>query len=158
MNTREGMRMWRVIRTSSFVGSILLCLVACGCLKTVASGKLAAPVLGAQATHADYDKVSKMSRADIDRALAHLGAGQRSSADEALKPGEGDVDPRVRQVWNVLSVVRYGSRDDYVYVGFDTKGIARAKALWLGSGTAKEWEQGTVSGANISGGKVTFDD
>jgi len=139
-------------------GPVLLCLVACGCLKTVATGKVGSPVLGAQATRADYDKVSKMPRAEVDRTLAHLGTAQRSSADEALKPGEGDIDPRVRQIWNALTVVRYGSRDDYVYVGFDAKGMARAKALWLGGGTAKEYEQGTVSGANISGGKVTFDD
>jgi len=150
--------MQRVTRKSWSVGTVLLCLLACGCLKTVASGKVAAPVLGAQATRADYDKISKMSRADIDRALAHLGAAQRSSADEALKPGEGDIDPNVRRVWNVLSVVRYGSRDDYVYVGFDAKGIARTKAMWLGSGTVKEFEQGTVSGASISNGKVSFDD
>jgi hypothetical protein len=151
-------RMRRVLRKSWTAGPVLLCLVACGCLKTVASGKVAAPVLGAHATRADYDRITKLPRVDIDRALAHLGAGQRSSADEALKPGEGDIDPRVRQIWNSLSVVRYGSRDDYVYVGFDAKGIARAKALWLGSGTAKEYEQGTVSGANITNGKVTFDD
>jgi hypothetical protein len=152
------MSMRRLIRKAWSVGPVLMCLMACGCLKTAASGKVAGTVLGTQATHADYDKVGKMSRADVDRALAHLGAGQRSSADEALKPGEGDVSELVRQVWNVLSVVRYGSRDDYVYVGFDTEGIARAKAIWLGRGTAKEWEQGTVSGANISGGKVTLDD
>jgi hypothetical protein len=152
------MSMRRVIRRSWSFGPLLLCLVACGCLKTAASGKVAGTVLGAQATHADYDKVGKMSRADVDRALAHLGPGQRSSADEALRPGESDVGEHIRQVWNVLSVVRYGSRDDYVYVGFDTKGIARTKALWLGSGTAKEYQQGTVSRANISGGKVTFED
>ena len=148
----------QVIRKTWSVGAVLLCLVACGCLKTVACGKFAAPVLGSQATRADYYRISKMPRADTDRALAHLGPGQRSSADDALKPGEGDIDPRVLQVWNVLTVVRCGSRDDYVYFGFDAKGIARTKALWLGSGSVKEFEQGTVSGASISNGTVSLDD
>jgi hypothetical protein len=153
----KDVSMQRVIRKPWLVGFLLLRLFTCGCLKTVASGKVAAPVLGAQATHG-----LRQGQKDVagGRRPGPCPPRRRSAVVGRRGPEarRGRRRPNVRQVWNVLSVVRYGSRDDYVYVGFDPKGIARTKALWLGSGTAKEWEQGTVSGANISGGKVTFDD
>jgi hypothetical protein len=125
-------------------------------------GLLGAPA-GKAATRADYEKVvGKMTRSEVDRLFGSIGAGQPSSADDALKPViEGEkVEPRVRQVWNALTVVRYGAMDNFVFVGFDKTGKARTKSLRLVHGQAKEWEGELLTGADIDGvtGKVTFND